>query len=426
MTKRPQTKVVKFSESLIKRELAGDVFQLRDPRFPLRLRFNKSRTKATWHLVMYRNNKDHWEKLGDWPLLSFNALEKQLPTILAQKAFDPTASVSADNFNHVGAVLSWYQERSDKLKDLSKSTRANIKSVVKNHLLPALGDIALSDISTAIIDDKLIMPLQQIRQLPTVRLAFVTLKAAFNRAKKQKRISVNPLSDIVFSDFIDDTVKAKEGRLKKHQLATVLNALTHQKERVQVLVVLLCAYATRIGETRLATWSQFDFNARLWTIPKENTKTGKESLSLHLTEQIIFLLSAYREYQIKQGYQGQYLFPGHERKGAVCESTVSRWIKEFSQGEFSAHDFRKCARSVWAEIKIDYMVGRRLLNHALGGLDSAYYQTLIVDPKRDAIERYHDYLLARGLSVFCEESDTDPIPRSFFIYNSRKGLSCVA
>ncbi|MCG7551605.1 site-specific integrase [Pseudoalteromonas sp. Of7M-16] len=411
---------LKFSEAEIKRyQQRLDVTQLKDPAYPLRLRFNRARTKASWHLVTYRGGKTYWRKLGDWPVLTFPALKKQLPSLLAESALSPSNPSSISAFVTVADVLIWYQERACKLSGLSKSHKANIKSIIKCHLSPRLGDCRIDAVTPELVDDRLIMPLQEIRKLPTVRLAFVVLKAAFSRAKKQKRLDLNPMSDIVFSDFIECSVSAREGAIKKMMLPGLLTRLTRQNARVQVLVLLLLCYATRIGETRKARWDQFDFNARTWTIPACNTKS-KQTHELPMTKQIAFLLSAYRKMQLDNGYKGQFLFPGQKRKQAICESSASRWISKYGDKEFSAHDFRKVARSVWAELNVDYMVGERLLNHSVGQLDKAYYQTLIQGPKRDAIEQYHDYLAQHGLNMFCMASDTESIPRSFLIFKQHQ------
>ncbi len=403
---------VRFSEAEIKRNQSeNDVTQLKDPRFPLRLRFSADRTKATWHLVTYRNNQTYWRKLGTWPTLTFKALENRLPDLLAQVAIEPDSkNLTAEQFKTVADLLSWYQKRSGLLTGLSKSRKANIKSVVKCHLIPAIGHINYEVLNPAQVDDLLVCPLQAKRKLSTVRLAFMVLKAAFNQAKKQKRININPMSDMVFSDFIQDTVTAKDGALTMMMLPNLLTQLTNQAIRIQILVSLLLAFGTRIGETRLARWDHFDYNKRTWTIPKDNTKT-KQTHELPLTDQMIRLLNAYRKEQRYLGYQGLYLFPGQKAKSALAESTVSKLMKQFSLGEFSAHDFRKLAKSCWSELKVDYMVGKRLLNHSLSQLDKAYDQTLIAGPKREAIEDYHHYLDKQGFEVF----HTDPLPRSFLI-----------
>lgn len=414
---------VALSEAIIRRYQDDKaVTQLKDPRYPLRLRFSRDRKKASWHFVTYRKGQTFWRKVGNWPALTVKYIFSCVPELSAQAAVNPDDKLlSIEQFNTVGDLLNWYEQRCSKLKSLSKHRKSAIKSIIKCHLSPMLGPLSYRELTPADVDDLFICPLQQERSIATVRLAFVVLKAAFNQAKKQKRINDNPMNEMVFSDFIVDSVVARDGAIKPMMLPDLLNKLTEQTIRIQMFVALLLGFATRIGETRLARWDQFDLNKRMWTIPKENTKT-RQTHELPLSDQFVRLLFAYRKQQQLNGYRGQYLFPGQKAKRSICESTAGKLIKQFSDGAFSAHDFRKLARSIWADLNIDYMVGERLLNHSLSKLDEAYFQTLISGPKRDAIEQYHKHLDGLGFAEF----HTDPLPRSFIKSCATKATGLAA
>lgn len=417
---------VKFSDALIKDYQENSAaYQLRDPAYSLRLRFSKSRDKASWFLVTFRDNKDIWQKVGTWPNLPFKQLKKIHSQLLSKKALNPSEQLDAHDFKTVADVLRWYQSRTEKLKTNKQNKKNNVRSVVNRHLLPRLGHLNLEALTHNSVDELLLLPLQESLSLATVRNAFVVLKTAFARAKKQRRIVTNPIADMIFSHWLDGDIKAREGAISSNMVSPILERLSYQPVRCQVLVCMLIAFATRLNETRLARWDQFDFNKRQWLIPAKNTKTSKAH-SLPLSNQIIFLLTAYRQYQFKCGYQGVYLFPGAKNKAVLSSSTLSRWIKKLSQGDYSAHDFRKLARSVWADLNVDYMVGERLLNHAMSKLDEAYFQTLIKEPKRQAIEQYHDWLCGRGLDLFCNGFEGETIPRSFFIYKQAKAKQVAA
>ena len=74
-------------------------------------------------------------------------------------------------------------------------------------------------------------------------------------------------------------------------------------------------------------------------------------------------------------------------------------IKELSGGEWTSHDLRKLARTVWAEIGIDYLVGEMLLNHSVGTLAKTYIRTTADQLRREALERWHAWLDARGFTA---------------------------
>ena len=52
-------------------------------------------------------------------------------------------------------------------------------------------------------------------------------------------------------------------------------------------------------------------------------------------------------------------------------------IRAIANGQWTGHDLRKLARTVWADIGIDYLVAETLLNHAKGKLEQAYIHTYI-------------------------------------------------
>lgn len=406
---------VKFSDALIRRHHKMDTYELRDSAYPLRLRFTNSRDKASWYLVLNRNNKTVWRKVGEWPALTFKALDKSLPDLLANYAVSPDEHHSAELFDSVSKVLIWYRDRLNLLRNTSKSYKANARSVIDCHLLPVLGELPINTVADH-VDDKLLVPLQAELELSTVRAVFTVLKAAFARAFALKKIKSNPLVGLMFSDSFPDGIKPRDGTLKSNMLSGVFDLLANEPVRTQVLISLLLAFATRLSETRKARWDQFDFNAACWVIPSANTKT-KQLHSLPLSNQIIALLTAYKYYQQSYGYNGQFLFPGRKRKLAISASTASRIVNKFAEGRFGAHDCRKQARSTWADLNIDYMVAERLLNHAIGKLDATYIQTLLKEPKRAAIEQYHAWLDGHGWALFTSVCEPETIPRLFLLSN---------
>lgn len=44
------------------------------------------------------------------------------------------------------------------------------------------------------------------------------------------------------------------------------------------------------------------------------------------------------------------------------------------------------------DLKVDYMIGEFLLNHAMSKLDEAYIHTEAQALKREALEKYHEWL----------------------------------
>lgn len=402
-----QTQHVKFSEAEIKR-LAGlpEVRQVRDPRYPpLMLRFGRNRNRASWLLVRHGNGKSQSKKIANWPDLPVKAAIELMPVKLAELTADPSAMIGAAGWVRVGDLLTWFNERAAVDRGLSKSRRDNIRSLITCQLLPRLSSLNLVDVDGESVDERLIWPMQEVRSLAYTRQAFALLKLAFKRAKKLKKLTLNPLGDVVFSDFTEVRVRPKPCAIRPQQLPDILStAATLWVRDVQaaMLVVLMLCHGTRIHETTLAKWRDFDLvEGGEWFLPAEQTKT-KADHRLPLTVHTLSILKAYRQWQRLAGYSGVYLFPRGD--GDPLSDRQAQDKVELFGGEWSAHDLRKIARTLWADLGVDYLIGELLLNHALRDLDAAYIHTHAQALKREALERWHQYLAERGLSFFAIET----------------------
>jgi integrase len=196
-------------------------------------------------------------------------------------------------------------------------------------------------------------------------------------------------------------IRPKPSRLRGDDLPALLQELGARIEAAPVEVMLplmMLCHGTRLSETRLARWKNINLITRQWFIPADDTKTKAEH-TLPLTEQGCALLRRYRDLQRHSGYAGPLLFPGNNG-AALSSSKACTVFISLSKGEWSSHDLRKVARTAWADLGVDYMVGEMLLNHAMKDLDATYIHTTAEGMKRKALEAWHDHLDQQGLSLF--------------------------
>ena len=170
-----------------------------------------------------------------------------------------------------------------------------------------------------------------------------------------------------------------------------------QKPAEAMLPLMMLCHGTRIGETRLARWRHISLSDRVWIIPAEVTKTRTEHV-LPLTEQVCALLERYRAQLNMRHKDSAFVFPGTPGQ-AISEKTASYLFNRISGGEWSSHDLRKLARTGWADLGVDYLIGELLLNHAMGFAAQTYIHTTADDLKLDALKRWHDWLDARGFAA---------------------------
>ena len=388
------TAAVKITDAEIKRQAAGTVRDLRDiENRGLYLRFTRDRARASWYLVL----KGKWNLVGSFPDLTAKQVVAALPGIRLR--LDAGEGSNLSKWVTTGELLDWYADRMGRDRSLSSKRKKTGASLIKCHLKPLLGTVPLAAIDKATLDDQFMWPAQETIGIDYVRSAFQLLALAFRQAFKLRLIAANPMKDVKFSDFSKAKVGVKPSRLRVTQLQDLLTqlreAMASTPSDAMFALMMLC-HGTRIGETRQAQWSHISLAEREWFIPAENTKTGAEH-HLPLTDQVRHMLISYREIQWASGYDGQFLFPSRNGK-ALSEGQACAVFTRLGQGEWTSHDLRKVARTGWADIGIDHLIGELLINHAMGHNVKVYIQSDVMSRKRDALEQWHAHLDQKGFS----------------------------
>ncbi|MCH4880135.1 site-specific integrase [Pseudomonas sp. TMW22090] len=384
---------VKITDAEIKRQAAGAVRDLRDTENRgLYLRFTRDRARASWYLV----RKGKWNLVGSFPDLSAKQVVAALPGIRLRLEAGTGSNLS--KWVTTDELLDWYADRMARDRSLSSKRKKTGASLIKCHLKPLLGAVPLASVDKATLDDQFMWPAQEAIGIDYVRSAFQLLALAFRQAFKLRLIATNPMKDVKFSDFSKAKVGIKPSRLRGTQLqdliARLLDAIDSAPADGLLALMMLC-HGTRIGETRQARWAHISLAEREWFIPAEHTKTGVEH-HLPLTEQVRQLLISYRDIQRAGGYDGQFLFPSRSGN-ALSEGQASAVFVRLGQGEWTSHDLRKVARTGWADIGIDHLIGELLINHAMGHNVKVYIQSDVMSRKRDALEKWHAHLDSKGL-----------------------------
>ena len=389
------TAAVKITDAEIRRQAAGAARDLRDTdNRGLYLRFTKARDRASWYLV----TKGEWNLIGSYPELTTKQVVAALPAIRLR--LDAGESTSLSKWGTIGELLAWYAERMARDRNLSSKRKKTGASAIKCHLIPRLGDLPLTSIDKATLDSQLMWPLQEALSIDYVRLVFQLLALAFRQAFKLGLIASNPMAGIKFSDFSKAKVGIKPSRLRGVQLPDLIEQLADvfvSAPRDAMLALLMICHGTRIGESRLTQWPHISLAEREWFIPGDHTKTGVEH-HLPLTEQMCEILKRYRDWQYANGYDGQYVFPARNGK-PLSEGQASAVFTRLGRGEWTSHDLRKVARTGWADIGIDHLIGELLINHAMGHNVKVYIQSDVMGRKRDALEKWHAHLDQRGFAL---------------------------
>lgn len=376
-----------FSDAAMRQALRGrgEVVYLRDEHFPmLRLRSHLGGESGAWEV----RHLSRWRKGGSWPQTGALDMLAALPGVSASLAAGCEAAPRVGVLRTVGDLLNWYGARLARAPGLVPATKGAVRSVC-GVWLERLRPLTLAGLTVDDVDRVLIQPMRDAGRAPaTIHKAYRALRRAMHAARKLGLMQGDPLAGVIWSDFGAGRLRARQGRLHPQDIPALLECLRKcwpRRRAAGVLLLLMLAHGTRIGETRQAKWSDFDLDAGWWVIPAVTTKMRREH-ELPLTPEVVRVLRHYRAYQTRHG--SEYLFPG--RRGLpISHEQAGKWVRGVSCGAWSAHDLRKLARGCWQLLGVDSEVSERLLAHQPSDLVSAYVQVDWRGLKREALEGWH-------------------------------------
>jgi len=143
--------------------------------------------------------------------------------------------------------------------------------------------------------------------------------------------------------------------------------------------------AVRSENVRSATWSQFDMEAKVWTIPQAQTKTKTRPHTVPLSEQAVAILK-----ELKHFKETELLFPSPTLK-KMSDSTISKLMREMiARGDVSGHGVPHGFRATFSTWRLEKTthsqeLGEYALMHEVGDAVYQAYQRSDGLEKRRAI-----------------------------------------
>jgi Phage integrase family len=119
--------------------------------------------------------------------------------------------------------------------------------------------------------------------------------------------------------------------------------------------------AVRSGETRGATWSEFDLAEKIWLIPEARTKTGKPH-RVPLSDRVVEIVS-----DMKRRSINQYVFPAMRGNRQLPKMALADALKAAGGTGFTVHGFRSGFRDwISEETNFQREVAEAALGHVVG------------------------------------------------------------
>lgn len=293
---------------------------------------------------------------------------------------------------------------------LAPSTIKNRGQQLRSYVLPIIGHLSASEVSATDIVD--IVERVSRKSLHVARLVLIVLREIFAHGVARHVIKSDPSTNIKANSIIGPRpVNRTRIMLTELELRTMLPTLPVIGSQNELMVKILLATATRIGELVYAEWEHIDFQKREWTIPASNIKgrsvraengeTVKDFV-IPLTHPVLEWFSELRT----MAFDSRFVLPIRSRKKVTGDApmepvTLNAAINKLCSGplrnkcrRFTPHDLRSTARSHLGALGVNLIIAERCLNHSLGGLIAVYDQHDYLSERRTALELWSNYILA--------------------------------
>lgn len=185
-----------------------------------------------------------------------------------------------------------------------------------------------------------------------------------------------------------------EQRADKHhaalphtQIPAFMQTLARQEGMSRWSLEFLILTACRTSEVTGARWAEIDESSKLWTIPKERMKAGREH-RVPLTERALSVLA-----EVKPFTRGSFIFPGGTADKPLSNMAMNMLLRRMGATNYTVHGFRSTFRDwVGEKTNHDFRTAEAALAHGLPNKVAAAYARSDLFEKRFAMmcdwERY--------------------------------------
>lgn len=156
-------------------------------------------------------------------------------------------------------------------------------------------------------------------------------------------------------------------------------------------LLFLISTAARSGEVRLADWSEFDLEARLWTVPADRMKAGAEHVA-PLNDVAMAILT-----RLHSESDGKGLIFASAKGKPLSDMTLTKLLRDAGLS-VTAHGFRSTFRD-WAAEQMTHIpdpVAEAALAHKVpDAVIKAYKRTTFLELRRDLMAAWSSFMLSK-------------------------------
>lgn len=171
--------------------------------------------------------------------------------------------------------------------------------------------------------------------------------------------------------------------------ADVADALRKVRESgvavsTRLAIEFLALTVARTTEVRLASRSEVNRDTRVWTVPAERMKAGREH-RVPLSTAALGVLD-----EARQHTNSELVFPGRAGR-PVGHGVLAAAFRRLDLG--TVHGLRSSFRDWCSETSVPREVAEQALAHTVRGVEGAYARSDLIDLRRPVMEAWGEYLV---------------------------------
>ncbi len=262
------------------------------------------------------------------------------------------------------------------------------------HAFPIIGELPISDISTDLIL-RVLEPIW-ITKAETASRIRQRIETIWDYGKARNYVSgENPARLRGHLDkILSKTAKVKRVRhfpaLPYEDIGIFLQELRHRKGYSALALEFLILTAARTSEIIGAKWAEIDFEKKVWTLPADRMKVGKEH-RVPLCSRAIEILKNITSNRNPE----EHVFSGWKQNKGLSNNALLALLKKMGRSNITAHGFRSTFRD-WAAEEAYTFANETIelaLAHTIKNKAEAAYR------RGDQLERRRELMAAWGAFV---------------------------
>ncbi len=203
------------------------------------------------------------------------------------------------------------------------------------------------------------------------------------------RSGENPVTDINGAGVLPKVAKSKKhhAAMRWQDVPTFYADLRGRSAMAAQALRMTCLCGLRTGEVLGARWEEFDFEARLWTVPAARMKAG-EAHRVPLTREMLAIVEPLK------AMASDYVFEGQKRHKPLSNMAMLMLLRRMKVEGVTVHGFRSTFRDWVSETtNTPREIAEASLAHKVGNaVEQAYARSDLLEKRRVLMERWSDFV----------------------------------